>query len=243
MLGVQRAIRLTLDELAEIVLEHKGTTATKNSKNLALDVIVKAAHFAIVDDVSRCRVLKPSVVPAISAQGRRRESARSTLMIYRSKIDPIGPAVLITLTAAFIAFGLIILIGTGSAAGWFIIIVCAPILPVIMLLVAWPMTYDTGATGSNGEPILLVRSGRLVRFEIPIAGIKEVRPTKSVASSMSLSYDRIEIISRSLKAGYAGSLMISPKDRDAFLDDLSQRTGLVRVGDRLTQRQDAHAAP
>ena len=38
--------------------------------------------------------------------------------------------------------------------------------------------------------------------------------------------------------------MISPKDRDAFLDDLGHRTGhLVRVGDRLTRRQDAHAAP
>ena len=83
----------------------------------------------------------------------------------------------------------------------------------------------------------------MLRYEIPIAGIKEVRPTNSVASSMSWSYDRIEIISRSLKVGYAGSLMISPKDRDAFLDDLGHRAGLVRVGDRLTRRQDAHAAP
>jgi Bacterial PH domain len=83
----------------------------------------------------------------------------------------------------------------------------------------------------------------LLRYEIPIAGIKEVRPTNSVASSMSWSYDRIEVLCRSLKVGYAGSLMISPKDRDAFLDDLGHRTGLVRVGDRLTRRQDAHAAP
>jgi hypothetical protein len=60
---------------------------------------------------------------------------------------------------------------------------------------------------------------------------------------MSWSYDRIEILSRSLKVGYAGSLMISPKDRDAFLDDLGHRTGLVRVGDRLTRRQDANATP
>jgi hypothetical protein len=164
-------------------------------------------------------------------------------MIYRSKVDTMAPTVLITLTACFIAMGLIILIGTGSAMGWVILILFPPILPLIVMLVAWPMTYDTGATSSNGEPILLVRGGRLLRYEIPIAGIKEVRPTNSVASSMSWSYDRIEVLSRSLKVGYAGSLMISPKDRDAFLDDLGHRTGLVRVGDRLTRKQDAHAAP
>ena len=164
-------------------------------------------------------------------------------MIYRSKVDTMAPTVLITLTACFIAMGLIILIGTGSAMGWVILILFPPILPLIVLLVAWPMTYDTGATSSNGEPILLVRGGRLLRYEIPIGGIKEVRPTNSVASSMSWSYDRIEILSRSLKVGYAGSLMISPKDRDAFLDDLGHRTGLVRVGDRLTRSEHAHAAP
>jgi Bacterial PH domain len=202
-----------------------------------------ATHFDIIEDASNCPVFKPTVVPAVAAQGRRRESARSTIMIYRSKVDSMAPTVLITLTACFIIMGLIILIGTGSAMGWVILILCPPILPLIVMLVTWPMTYDTGATRSDGEPILLVRGGRLLRYEIPIAGIKEVRPTNSVASSMSWSYDRIEILSRSLKVGYAGSLMISPKDRDAFLDDLGHRTGLMRVGDRLTPRQDAHAAP
>ena len=65
-------------------------------------------------------------------------------MIYRSKVDTMAPTVLITLTACFIAMGLIILIGTGSAMGWFILILCPPILPLIVMLVAWPMTYDTG---------------------------------------------------------------------------------------------------
>jgi hypothetical protein len=165
-------------------------------------------------------------------------------MIYRSKVDSMAPTVLITLTASFIAMGLIILIGTGSAVGWFILILCPPILPLIVLLVAWPMTYDPDATRSDGEPILLVCGGRLLRYEIPIAGIKEVRPTNSLVNSMSWSYDRIEVISTSLKVGFAGSMLISPKNRDAFMDDLASRAGqLVRVGDRLTRRQDAHAAP
>ena len=125
-------------------------------------------------------------------------------MIYRSKVDPMGPTPFL-LTATFIAIGPIMLIGTGSAVGWFFLLLGPPILPLIALLFAWPMTYDPDATRSDGEPILLVCGGRLLRYEIPIAGIKEVRPTKSVLSSMSLSYDRIEVISRSLKGGYAGS--------------------------------------
>ena len=72
-----------------------------------------ATHFDIIEDASRCPVFEPNVVPAISAQARRRESARSTVMIYRSKVDSTAPTVLITLTACFIAIGLIILIGTG----------------------------------------------------------------------------------------------------------------------------------
>jgi Bacterial PH domain len=125
-----------------------------------------------------------------------------------------------------------------------VVLILGPaILLLVLLLVAWPMTYDPGATRSDGEPILLVRGGLLLRYEIPIAGIREVRPSKSVLSSMSWSYDRIEVISRSPK-GFAGSLLISPRDRDAFLDDLVRRAGdLVRVGDRLTRRQETHAAP
>ena len=116
-------------------------------------------------------------------------------------------------------------------------------LLLVVLLVGWPMTYDPGATRSDGEPILLVRGGLLLRYEIPIAGISEVRPSNSVLSSPAWSYDRIEVISRSPK-GFAGSMLISPRDRDAFLDDLARRAGdLVRVGDRLTRRQDTHAAP
>jgi Bacterial PH domain len=170
-------------------------------------------------------------------------------MIYRSKIDPWAPFVLIMLIGSQIAIGLIFLIreGAGSVLGWsFLTFVPAILLLVVLLvvlLVAWPMTYDPGAIRSDGDPILLVRGGLLLRYEIPIARIKEVRPSKSVLSSMSLSYDRVEVISSS-PTGFPGPMLISPRDRDAFLDDLARRAGdLVRVGDRLTRRQDAHAAP
>ena len=181
----------------------------------------------------------------IEGASLRREPARSTIiMIYRSKVDSTAPTVLITLIGCQIAMGLILLIGLGASnfLGWFVLIVVAPILPTIVLLVAWPMTYDTGATRSDGEPILLVRGGRLLRYEVPIAGIREIRPSKSLMSSMSWSYDRIEVISTSPK-GFPSPLLISPRDREAFLDDLAKRArDLVRAGDRLTRRQDTHSS-
>jgi Bacterial PH domain len=165
-------------------------------------------------------------------------------MIYRSKVDSGAPTVLITLIGCQFATGLILLIGLGATnfLGWFVLIVVSPILPLVVLLFAWPMTYDPGATRSDGEPILLVRGGLLLRYEVPIAGIREVRPSKSVRSSMSWSYDRIEVISTSPK-GFPSPLLISPRDREAFLDDLAKRArDLVRVGDRLTRRQDTHSS-
>jgi hypothetical protein len=180
----------------------------------------------------------------ISAQARRLEPAKSTVMIYRSKVDRSAKAGLLVPIILPVVLGLAVLIsGAGAASvGWTLLLIglagVGPIMLLLLLLFAWPMTYDPGATRSDGEPILLVRGGRLLRYEIPIAGISEVRPTKSVLSSMSWSYDRIEVIYRSPK-GIGGSLLISPQDRDAFLDDLARRAGdLVRAGDWLTRRQD-----
>jgi hypothetical protein len=166
-------------------------------------------------------------------------------MVYRSKVDRFAPTALILLIGSQIAIGLIFLIGEGPASvlGWLFLIFVPAILLLVVLLVAWPMTYDPGAIRSDGEPILLVRGGRLLRYEIPLARIREVRQSKSVLSSMSLSYDRVEVISTS-PTGFPGPMLISPRDRDAFLDDLASRTGdLVREGDRLVRRQDTHASP
>ena len=98
------------------------------------------------------------------------------------------------------------------------------------------MDYDPGASGPDGEPILLVRCGRLVRYTIPLAEIREVRPSAELLSSpASCSYDRIKVV-------YAGSvyrsLLISPRDRDRFLDELARRANhLERDGDSLVQKR------
>jgi hypothetical protein len=172
-------------------------------------------------------------------------------MVYRSKVDA-SPALVLSLVFGHpMVIGLYILIsgepGDGLAPIGWLFIGATGLLVGIMLLIAWPMTYDPGVTRSDGEPILLVRGGRLLRFEIPIAGISEVRPFSNKMYSsmikMCWSYDRLEVISRSPR-GFAGSLLISPRDRDAFLDELAHRAGsLDRVGDRLVKRHTTPVAP
>jgi PH (Pleckstrin Homology) domain-containing protein len=190
-------------------------------------------------------------------RARRRESEKATVLkaavlkatvlIYRSKVDRSAMAGLFLPIILPVVLGLAILISDAGDAlvGWILLligVVVGPLMGLLLLVFAWPMTYDPDATRSDGEPILLVRGGWLLRYEIPIAGIREVRPTKSILSSMSWSYDRIEVLYRSPK-GIGNSLLISPWDRDAFLDDLVRRAGdLVRAGDRLTRRQDTHVA-
>jgi hypothetical protein len=170
------------------------------------------------------------------------------VVIYRSKVDRSAMAGVFLPIMLPVVLGLALLIsGAGDAlVGWVLVLIglvgVGPLMMLILRLFAWPMSYDPDATRSDGEPILLVRGGWLLRYEIPIAGIREVRPTKSILSSMSWSYDRVEVLYRSPK-GVDGSLLISPRGRDAFLDDLVRRAGnLVREGDRLTRRQDTHAA-
>jgi hypothetical protein len=73
---------------------------------------------------------------------------------------------------------------------------------------------------------LLVRFG-LVRQRIPYEAIRSVRPTRNPLSSPALSLRR-------LRVDYGRSfVLISPVRRGEFLDELAQRTGLVRDGETL----------
>jgi hypothetical protein len=162
-------------------------------------------------------------------------------MIYHSKVDAGKPAALLLSLAIPAVMGVIILVA-GSATepmGW-ILLMLSPALMWLFLLIGWPVTYDPGATRADGEPILLVRVGRFLRYEIPIADIREVKPKSSLLSSASWSYDRLEVKYRT--PGVGGFLLISPRDRDAFLDELARRARhLERTGDRLTRRQETPA--
>jgi hypothetical protein len=165
-------------------------------------------------------------------------------MIYRSKVDPWLPMVLLLPILLPLAIGLTILTSGSAPAplGWMILLV-SPGVVLLLLLVGWPATYDPEATRADGEPILRVRSGYLVRYDVPLAQITEVKPSRNPGGSPAWSLDRLEIVYPTA-SGLHRSLLISPRDRDAFLDELARRAGnLGRVGDRLTRKHDTHAAP
>lgn len=74
-------------------------------------------------------------------------------------------------------------------------------------MVAW---IFTSACYEIGEGYFVARSGPF-RFRRPLGSISRVRTSRNMLSSPALSLDRMEIQSR------AGSLLISPRDKAAFL--------------------------
>jgi len=89
----------------------------------------------------------------------------------------------------------------------------------------FPLKYGLDETN------LLVRFG-LVRQRIPLVDISEVRPTHNPLSSPALSLDRLHV---QYGPGFFKAVMISPADRNRFLDELAQKAGLKRQGDRLVR--------
>lgn len=95
----------------------------------------------------------------------------------------------------------------------------------------FPMRY-----GLNDQE-LTVRFG-LCRQRIPLHSIREVRRTRNPLSSPALSLDRLHV---QFGDGFFKAVMISPLDRDEFLDDIRERAGLVRDGERLIRQRQTKA--
>ncbi len=158
-------------------------------------------------------------------------------MVYRTKTGP-GCSTLVVLTLILPVAGLACLVVGEAMVGLILLttglaLVAAPLLLVVFLM-GWPVEYDPGASGPDGEPILLVRCGRKLRYRIPLAEISEVRPSAELVSSpASWSYDRLKVVYPTVR-GVPRSLLISPQNRDGFLDELARRaTHLERDGDSL----------
>jgi membrane protein YdbS with pleckstrin-like domain len=82
---------------------------------------------------------------------------------------------------------------------------------VVYRLVVFPTNYKLG------PDTLKIRSG-IIRTSIPYQEIRRVRASSSWLSAPALSLDRLEIT-----YGAARKTFVSPRDRTAFLRDLSAR--------------------
>jgi hypothetical protein len=141
---------------------------------------------------------------------------------YPSKVDTWLAILLLALPAGVLATWIAALTSrsTDDVIG---AVVGTVLVAGILLGLAYPIRY-----GLDDEH-LIVRFG-LVRSRIPLAHITKVAPTRNPLASPALSMDRLSIVSG---PGLTGTVMISPADRDRFLDELASRAGLKRVGDRL----------
>ena len=126
-------------------------------------------------------------------------------MRYESKVDWWIPALL---------FG-----GLALATGDWIVANSDEWRDGAALLIAWVMSiwiffytyYELQ------RDILFIRCGPFWR-SVSIADIRSAKPTRNPLASMALSLDRIAITLRSGRG-----VMISPRDKDRFLDDLAKK--------------------
>jgi len=147
-----------------------------------------------------------------------------TMRWYRSKVDGWLALVLCIPPVASIAVCVaLVLDGKTSELPWGIGIVLF-VFGIYFGLI-FPMRYGLDDTH------LLVRFG-LCRQRIPLVDISEVHPTHNPLSSPALSLDRLRL---QFGQGCFKTVMISPADRNGFLDDLANKAGLNREGDRLVR--------
>jgi hypothetical protein len=159
----------------------------------------------------------------LATLGNESGMSEQTMRGYDSKIDwwlgPIlflVPIIPLVVCFALVASGKLAELPVGVATFLFVV--------ALYVGVVVPVKYGIG------DRQLVVRFG-LCRVRIPLSEISEIYPTRNPLSSPALSLGRLHV-----QFGKGKWVMISPADRDGFLDDVAKQTGLSREGDRLFRR-------
>jgi hypothetical protein len=128
--------------------------------------------------------------------------------IYRSKVDAWIGLILTGLIIASLSLTFRELrAGTPLAA--------APVVAALLLGIGLPLWVLLGTRYALTDQHLSIRSGPF-RWRIRLDDIRGVTPTRSLVSGPALSLDRLRI-----DHGRRGSVLISPSDREAFLQRLA----------------------
>ena len=130
--------------------------------------------------------------------------------VYHSKTTPWLVAVMV-LTLVVLANGLWSTWRDGSTTEFAI---TAPLVVLGMVLVLSGFRVRYWITDS----VLHIRAS-LFRWRIPVDSITSVKPSRSWMSAPALSTDRLEILHK------RGTVMISPREREAFLRELERARG------------------
>jgi len=132
--------------------------------------------------------------------------------VYKSKIDAwLGAILLAAVIACLIAFAASLRTGSISAI--------AAALPALIIGSGLPLWLMTSTNYTLCNTTLLVKCGPL-KWRVPIEQITTITPTSNPLSSPALSLDRLRI-----DYGRGQSIIISPKDKSQFIQDLESRLG------------------
>ena len=128
--------------------------------------------------------------------------------------------------AAVVGVAVVTMIGTAIGAAfatgvWGVLLILVPV--ALIILVSALVSYTLG------QDSLVVRSG-VIKWEIAYTDIANVQPTRSPLSSPAWSLDRLKI---SFKRT---TLLISPVDRETFLQELLVRVHAANEGSAQSTR-------
>ncbi len=130
--------------------------------------------------------------------------------VYKSKVD--------TWLLVLLVVSMVISLGASV-----LVILCAPVvvwwaLPINLLLgVGLPLWLLTNTRYILAPNQLTIRSGPFT-WQVPVSDITRMYPTRNPLSSPALSLDRL-----CLEYGRGKSIMISPANKEQFIQDLEQR--------------------
>lgn len=137
-------------------------------------------------------------------------------MIYYSKKDWWLVVILVIVAVVIILqfiWGIYNLLSSkgNTQVGWLSILINV-VTGFVIVGVTHPLYYQITASD------LSIRSG-LLRWQIPLTSVYEVRPTRNPLSSPALSLDRLRVDYQS--NGKLKSILISPEDKAEFMRDLA----------------------
>ena len=141
---------------------------------------------------------------------------------FPSKRDAWLTVVLWIAAATCLASGIAV-VAAEPGVGTIILLMLLADVAALMFWILYGTTYTFAGD------LLDIRSGPF-RFKVPLADVVSVEPTRNPLSSPACSLDRLLIRYGTRR------IMVSPKDRSAFLDALARRgPRLARAGDRLVR--------
>ncbi|WP_041720467.1 PH domain-containing protein [Alkaliphilus metalliredigens] len=94
------------------------------------------------------------------------------------------------------------------------------VMLLTVIFVGW-LWFGTNYGISKG--ILKIKCGPF-KWYIPIKDIKSIKKTRNPLSSPALSIERLQI-----RYGYSSMILISPKDRDRFIELITKENGNIIV--------------